>query len=65
MFTLENVSVDLLRPILIHLSDRKHLSAAALVNWAFNCAATPLLYRTLDSQLLRNVRYDFLLFLAA
>jgi len=55
MSALENVPVDLLEPILIHLSDRRDLSAAALVSWAFNCAATPLLYRTLDSQLWRNV----------
>jgi len=60
MFTLENVPVDLLRPILDFLSDRRHLSAAALVSWAFNRAATPLLYRTLDSQLWHNVRFLFL-----
>ncbi|OJA15022.1 hypothetical protein AZE42_05246 [Rhizopogon vesiculosus] len=55
MSTLENVPVDLLQPILNHLSTRRHLSATALVNRAFNRAATPLLYRTLDSQLWCNV----------
>ncbi|KAG1723125.1 uncharacterized protein EDB91DRAFT_183771 [Suillus paluster] len=55
MSTLENVPVDLLQPILIHLPDRRHLSAAALVSRAFNRAATPLLYRRLDSQVKHNV----------
>ncbi|KAG0708640.1 hypothetical protein DFH29DRAFT_891266 [Suillus ampliporus] len=52
--TLENVPVDLLQPILIHLPDRRYLSAAALVSRAFNRAATPLLYRRLDSQVKLN-----------
>ncbi|KAG1836091.1 hypothetical protein DFJ58DRAFT_819685 [Suillus subalutaceus] len=55
MSTIVNIPFDLLQPILIHLPDRRHLSAATLVSRAFNCAATPLLYRRLDSRVKRNI----------
>ncbi|KIJ15566.1 hypothetical protein PAXINDRAFT_77031 [Paxillus involutus ATCC 200175] len=48
MYSAEKVPVDLLQPLLDHL-DRRDLVSASLVNWSFNRAATPLLYRTLDS----------------
>ncbi|KAG1781999.1 hypothetical protein EV702DRAFT_1239159 [Suillus placidus] len=56
MSTIVNIPFDLLQPILIHIPDRRHLNAAALVSRAFNRAVTPLLYRRLDSQVKRNVR---------
>ena len=43
--------LDVLQPILAHLSDRKDWHACTLVNKEFNKAATPLLYRTLDSRI--------------
>lgn len=55
MSTIVNVPFDLLQPIFIHLPDRRHLSAAALVSRAFNRAVTPLLYRRLDSRVKRNI----------
>ncbi|KAH7921451.1 hypothetical protein BV22DRAFT_1072325 [Leucogyrophana mollusca] len=54
MFSPENVPLDVLQPILDHLSDRRDLNASALVSRNFNRAATPLLYRTLDSRILKN-----------
>jgi F-box-like len=40
---------DIFYVILEHLVDRRDLHAAALTNRDFNRAATPLLYRTLDT----------------
>jgi len=40
---------DIFYAVLEHLTDRRDLYAAALANWDFNRAATPLLYRTLDT----------------
>ncbi|KAG2065242.1 hypothetical protein BDR04DRAFT_1083367 [Suillus decipiens] len=54
---MSDIPFDLLQPILIHLPDRRHLSAAALVSRAFNRAVTPLLYRRLDSRVRRNILY--------
>ncbi|KAF9228477.1 hypothetical protein BS17DRAFT_793184 [Gyrodon lividus] len=50
MYSPEKVPVDLLQPVLDHL-DRRDLVTTALVSWSFNRAATPLLYRTLDSHI--------------
>ncbi|KAF9243211.1 hypothetical protein BU15DRAFT_43286 [Melanogaster broomeanus] len=52
-FSPDKVPVDLLQPVLDHLV-RRDLVAAALVSWSFNRAATPLLYRTLDSHIKTN-----------
>ena len=41
--------LDLIYAVLELLADRRDLHAAALANWDWNRAATPLLYRTLDS----------------
>jgi len=43
------IPTDIFYMILEHLADRRDLHAAALTNWDFNRAATPLLYRTLDT----------------
>lgn len=40
---------DIFYAVLEHLTDRRDLYAAALANRDFNRAATPLLYRTLDT----------------
>ncbi|EIW80558.1 hypothetical protein CONPUDRAFT_105602 [Coniophora puteana RWD-64-598 SS2] len=56
MFSPENVPLDLLSPILENL-ERKDLNIAALVNWTFNRASTPLLYRKLDSRIINNVLF--------
>ncbi|KIJ66011.1 hypothetical protein HYDPIDRAFT_151768 [Hydnomerulius pinastri MD-312] len=53
MFSPEKVPVDLLQPILDHLN-RRDLGVATLVSWSFNRAATPLLYRTIDSHINDN-----------
>lgn len=45
----DSVPLDLLYPVFDHL-DRRNLVNAALVSSTFNRAATPLLYRTLDSR---------------
>lgn len=47
---MENVPLDLIYPVL-HYLDRRDLVNAALVSSTFNRAATPLLYRTLDSRI--------------
>ncbi|KAH7883257.1 hypothetical protein F5I97DRAFT_1980502 [Phlebopus sp. FC_14] len=54
MFSPEKVPADLLSPVLDQLDDRRDLTAAALVSWSFNRAATPLLYRTIDSHIKNN-----------
>lgn len=41
--------LDLIYAVLELLVDRRDLHAATLTNWDWNRAATPLLYRTLDS----------------
>lgn len=43
------IPTDIFYAILEHLTDRRDLYAAALANRDFNRAATPLLYRTLDT----------------
>jgi len=43
------IPTDIFYAVLEHLTDRRDLYAAALANWDFNRAATPLLYRTLDT----------------
>ena len=43
------IPVDIVHAVLEQLDDRRDLHAAALASWDFNRAATPLLYRTLDS----------------
>ena len=43
------VPTDIFYAVLEHLTDRRDLHAAALANKDFNRAATPLLYRTLDT----------------
>jgi hypothetical protein len=43
------IPVDIYHAVLEHLTDRRDLYAAALANRDFNLAATPLLYRTLDT----------------
>ncbi|KAG6329402.1 hypothetical protein ID866_9686 [Astraeus odoratus] len=50
----EYLPVDLIQPILNQLDDRRHLTAAALVCRAFNHAATPLIYRTIDAHIKGN-----------
>ncbi|KAF8150455.1 hypothetical protein K438DRAFT_1865432 [Mycena galopus ATCC 62051] len=46
-----DLPLDLLRPILEQLTDRRDLSSCVLVNWNFNRAAIPLLYSVLDSRI--------------
>ena len=55
LFNSEDIPSDLIAPILEQLVDRRDLSQCALVSWTFNRAATPLLYRTLDSRIRRVV----------
>ena len=43
------IPTDVFYLILEHLTDRRDLYAAALTSREFNRAATPLLYRTLDT----------------
>ena len=43
------IPVDIIHAILEQLVSRRDLHAATLVSWDFNAAATPLLYRRLDS----------------
>ena len=43
------VPTDIFYLVLEHLTDRRDLYAAALTSRDFNRAATPLLYRTLDT----------------
>ncbi|ETW74810.1 hypothetical protein HETIRDRAFT_482604 [Heterobasidion irregulare TC 32-1] len=49
-FRPEKIPLDILYPILEHLDDRLDLHAAALTSRCFNAAATPLLYRKLDTR---------------
>ncbi|KAJ6497524.1 hypothetical protein C8R45DRAFT_822497, partial [Mycena sanguinolenta] len=46
----QDLPLDLLRPILEELSDRRDLCSCVLVNRNFNRAAIPLLYSVLDSR---------------
>ncbi|TFK74640.1 hypothetical protein BDN72DRAFT_812540 [Pluteus cervinus] len=48
-FTPQDLPVDILPPILSHLSGTKDWHACALVSKLFNTVATPLLYRSLHS----------------
>jgi hypothetical protein len=43
------IPTDIFYLVLEHLTDRRDLHAAALTSRDFNRAATPLLYRTLDT----------------
>jgi hypothetical protein len=43
------IPTDIFYLVLEHLTDRRDLYAAALTSQDFNRAATPLLYRTLDT----------------
>ncbi|KAJ7270095.1 hypothetical protein B0H12DRAFT_1310749 [Mycena haematopus] len=49
-FFRQDLPLDLLRPILEQVTDRRDLSSCVLVNRNFNCAAIPLLYSVLDSR---------------
>ena len=44
-----SMPTDIFHSVLEHITDRRDLYAAALANWDWNRAATPLLYRTLDT----------------
>ena len=46
---MQTVPVEIIHVILEQLVDRRDLHAAALTSRVFNASATPLLYRTLDS----------------
>ncbi|RDB25218.1 hypothetical protein Hypma_007471 [Hypsizygus marmoreus] len=48
----QDLPVDILPPILAQLSDRRDWHACALVSRVFNRAATPLLYRKIDSRII-------------
>ncbi|KAJ6593356.1 hypothetical protein B0H19DRAFT_1089953 [Mycena capillaripes] len=48
---MQDLPLDLLRPILEQLTDRRDLSSCVLVNKNFNRAAIPLLYSVLDSRI--------------
>ncbi|KAI0067612.1 hypothetical protein BV25DRAFT_1846723 [Artomyces pyxidatus] len=48
-FRPETVPSDILYIVLEQLTDRRDWHAAALASWSFNRAATPLLYRTIDT----------------
>lgn len=50
-FLRQDLPLDLLRPILEELTDRRDLSSCVLVNKNFNRAAIPLLYSVLDSRI--------------
>jgi hypothetical protein len=43
------IPIDIFYTVLQHLTDRRDLYTAALTSRDFNKAATPLLYRTLDT----------------
>ncbi|KAM6502945.1 hypothetical protein JOM56_002922 [Amanita muscaria] len=45
-----DLPLDVLHPILAHLSDRRDWHTCALVNKSFNQVSTPLLYQKLDSR---------------
>ncbi|KAJ7503080.1 hypothetical protein B0H11DRAFT_2155072 [Mycena galericulata] len=49
-FIRQDLPLDLLRPILEQLADRRDWNSCALVNKTFNRVATPLLYSVLDSR---------------
>ncbi|KAI0944059.1 hypothetical protein AcV7_001980 [Taiwanofungus camphoratus] len=55
-FRPENIPVDILPLIFEHLVDRRDLHNCAQLSRSFNLAATPILYRTLDSRLLKTRR---------
>ncbi|OCH93519.1 hypothetical protein OBBRIDRAFT_790230 [Obba rivulosa] len=53
----EDIPLDILPLILEHLSDRRDLHNCARLCKSFNRAATPILYRTLDSRIVRTRKY--------
>lgn len=55
-FKPQDVPADIIPPILELLTDRRDLNHCTLVSRTFNDAATPLLYRTLDSRIRVVVR---------
>ncbi|KAJ7104562.1 hypothetical protein C8R43DRAFT_1047255 [Mycena crocata] len=50
MLHMQDLPLDLLRPILEQLTDRRDWNSCAIVNKNFNRVATPLLYSVLDSR---------------
>jgi hypothetical protein len=46
-----HIPVDIIHAVLEQVNDRRDLHSAALASRDFNRAATPLLYRTLDSDM--------------
>jgi hypothetical protein len=50
-----DLPLDILPLILECLSNQSDLHSCALVNWTFNKAATPLLYKVLDSRIRDDV----------
>jgi hypothetical protein len=50
------IPIDIFYSVLGHLTDRRDLYTAALASRDFNKAATPLLYRTLDTD--TRARWD-------
>ncbi|KAI0048807.1 hypothetical protein FA95DRAFT_1490287 [Auriscalpium vulgare] len=59
-FRPELVPSDIIYAVLEQIPDRRDLHAAALTSWSFNHAATPLLYRTIDTDQKRTARNDVL-----
>ncbi|KAL4079121.1 hypothetical protein J3A83DRAFT_4356105 [Scleroderma citrinum] len=55
MAVFDRLPIELIQPILCQLDDRRDLTAAALVCWSFNDAATPLIYRTIDAHIKDNI----------
>ncbi|KAK0459128.1 uncharacterized protein EV420DRAFT_1538449 [Desarmillaria tabescens] len=54
MMEAKDLPFDILPPILDQLADRHDLCSCAIVSKMFNRAATPLLYETLDSQIISS-----------
>lgn len=52
-----DLPLDVLHPILAHLSDRRDWHTCALVNTSFNQVSTPLLYQKLDSRVKNSKLY--------
>ena len=51
----QDLPLDILPPILAQLTDRRDWHACTVVSRSFNRAATPFLYRTLDSRIISKV----------
>ncbi|PCH35694.1 hypothetical protein WOLCODRAFT_140028 [Wolfiporia cocos MD-104 SS10] len=50
----QSIPIDVLPLIFEYLDDRRDLHTCAQLCWTFNLAATPLLYRTLDSRIVKG-----------